>query len=148
MPHFFCLDGLCSQPPETRGGAEAEDDGTHQRDRKPNGRPLRGGVEERTALGVRPASPKWGGGGSGMGWCGSIHEQAGEEGMAHLHEHMLFKRTENLAPGDLDRRVAELGGEVNAWTSYDETVYHLLLPASAYDEGLRLLREMVMNALF
>jgi len=79
---------------------------------------------------------------------GSIHEQAGEEGMAHLHEHMLFKRTENLAPGDLDRRVAELGGEVNAWTSYDETVYHLLLPASAYDEGLRLLREMVMNARF
>ena len=79
---------------------------------------------------------------------GSVHERAGEEGMAHLHEHMLFKRTENLGPGDLDRRVAELGGEVNAWTSYDETVYHLLLPATAFEEGLQLLKEMVVSARF
>jgi len=79
---------------------------------------------------------------------GSVQERAGEEGMAHLHEHMLFKRTENLGPGDLDRRVAELGGEVNAWTSYDETVYHLLLPATAFQDGLDLLREMVMRARF
>ena len=29
---------------------------------------------------------------------GSVHEKVGEEGMAHLHEHMLFKRTANLGP--------------------------------------------------
>lgn len=85
-----------------------------------------------------------------QGWVaiGSAREAAGEEGLAHLHEHMLFKRTETLAPGDLDRQVAELGGEVNAWTSYDETVYHLLLPANAFEQGLELMGQMLSKARF
>src|SRR3989475_66162 len=58
---------------------------------------------------------------------GSADERADEAGLAHLHEHMLFKGTARRGPGEIARTIEAGGGEINAWTSFDQTVYHLVL---------------------
>jgi zinc protease len=80
--------------------------------------------------------------------AGSADEAAGEEGLAHLHEHMLFKGTEAFGVGAIDRAVSAVGGEINAWTSFDETVYHLTLPAEHAGVGMTILAEVLRRALF
>ena len=61
---------------------------------------------------------------------GAIDEVDGASGVAHALEHMMFKGTERLAPGEFSRRVAALGGRDNAFTSYDYTAYFQQAPAS------------------
>jgi len=55
---------------------------------------------------------------------GSADEPAGKSGIAHFFEHLMFKGTKNHAPGEFGRRVAEIGGNENAFTSYDYTAYY------------------------
>ncbi len=50
-------------------------------------------------------------------------------GVSHVLEHMLFKGTPSLAPGELAQRTKALGGDLNAWTSYDHTLYYATMPA-------------------
>ncbi len=59
---------------------------------------------------------------------GAMDEVDGRSGLAHMLEHMLFKGSKALPPGEFSRRVAALGGQENAFTSRDYTGY---LPASA-----------------
>jgi zinc protease len=54
---------------------------------------------------------------------GSIDETNGTTGVAHALEHMMFKGTKDLKPGEFSQRVAELGGRENAFTSKDYTAY-------------------------
>lgn len=60
---------------------------------------------------------------------GAMDEVDGQSGVAHVLEHMMFKGTPSLAPGEYARRVAALGGTHNAFTSRDATVYHQQVPA-------------------
>jgi len=60
---------------------------------------------------------------------GAMDEVDGTSGVAHVLEHMLFKGTERLAPGEFSRRVAALGGRENAFTSLDYTGYYQQVPA-------------------
>ena len=60
---------------------------------------------------------------------GAMDEVDGTSGVAHVLEHMLFKGTERLAPGEFSRRVAALGGRENAFTSLDDTGYYQQVPA-------------------
>ena len=69
---------------------------------------------------------------------GSIDEVDGTSGVAHVLEHMLFKGTPDLAPGEFSRRVAALGGRENAFTSRDATAYHQQVPATALEAVMRL----------
>jgi zinc protease len=65
---------------------------------------------------------------------GSRHENAaaGETGLAHLFEHLMFTQTKAAKePGDFDRRMEEVGGNVNAMTSYDFTAYTDDMPPDA-----------------
>lgn len=55
--------------------------------------------------------------------AGSIDEVNGKTGVAHVLEHMMFKETKYLKPGDFSRKVAEVGGRDNAFTSKDYTAY-------------------------
>ncbi len=77
---------------------------------------------------------------------GSIHELAGEEGMSHCLEHMLFKGTRRFAVGELSRRVEFLGGEMNAYTSFDHTVYYLTLPSTHAAEAVEILAEAIFHS--
>ncbi len=60
---------------------------------------------------------------------GSMDEVDGTSGVAHVVEHMLFKGTPRLAPGEFSRRVAALGGRENAFTARDFTGYFQQIPA-------------------
>ncbi len=54
---------------------------------------------------------------------GSADEPKGKSGIAHFFEHLMFRGTENIASGDFSKIVARLGGQDNAFTSYDFTAY-------------------------
>lgn len=79
---------------------------------------------------------------------GSADEQADEAGLAHLHEHMLFKGTSRRGPGEIARSIEASGGEINAWTSFDQTVYHVVLASQFFAEGMDVLADAVTDAAF
>lgn len=54
---------------------------------------------------------------------GAGYEQDGATGVSHALEHMMFKRTKNLATGEFSRTIADRGGRENAFTSLDYTAY-------------------------
>ncbi|MBU3725101.1 MAG: insulinase family protein [Burkholderiaceae bacterium] len=70
--------------------------------------------------------------------AGSIDETNGRSGLAHVLEHMMFKGTKNLAPGEFSRRVAALGGRENAFTSKDYTGYFQQIHKDSLREVMRL----------
>ncbi len=55
---------------------------------------------------------------------GAVDEAPGKSGIAHLFEHVMFKETKNLAPGEFDSIVSRSGGQNNAFTSWDYTAYY------------------------
>ncbi|MFH1538696.1 MAG: insulinase family protein, partial [bacterium] len=64
--------------------------------------------------------------------AGSLMEEDNEQGIAHYNEHMAFNGTEHFPPGDLVKFLEligmEFGGDNNAYTSFDRTVYILTVP--------------------
>ncbi len=79
---------------------------------------------------------------------GSADEEPGEEGLAHLHEHMLFKGTKTRGVGEIAKAVEAAGGDINAWTSFDNTAYHLVLSSHHLELGLEILADAVQNSTF
>lgn len=82
-------------------------------------------------------------------WCrsGSIHE--GEwlgAGASHFLEHMLFKGTGSRSASEIARTVQARGGYINAYTSFDRTVYWIDAPATGAADCLDLLCEVVGDA--
>ncbi len=80
---------------------------------------------------------------------GSIHE--GDHlgyGMSHAVEHMIFKGTEKREPGQIAREIADAGGKINAYTSFDRTVFHTDLPSRNWEKGLDAITDSLMNASF
>ncbi len=69
---------------------------------------------------------------------GSMDEVDGTSGVAHVLEHMMFKGTKDVPPGEFSRRVAALGGQENAFTSRDYTGYYQQIPADRLQEVMRL----------
>ena len=60
---------------------------------------------------------------------GSIDEETGEKGVAHLIEHMIFKGTQKLSESDINVITHLLSGSTNAFTSYDYTGYYFIFPS-------------------
>ena len=60
---------------------------------------------------------------------GSKNEKAGRTGFAHLFEHMMFKGSKNVGPEEHTSIIASVGGQSNAYTVDDETVFWQTLPA-------------------
>lgn len=79
---------------------------------------------------------------------GSADELAHEAGLAHVHEHMLFKGTDTRGPGRIAADIEQLGGSINAWTSFDQTVYHALVPSRFAADGLEVLTDAVTHSVF
>lgn len=79
---------------------------------------------------------------------GSADESPEEAGLAHFHEHMLFKGTMTRGVGEIARDIEGLGGNINAWTSFDQTVYHTVLPSESCEEGLAILADAISNSIF
>jgi zinc protease len=79
---------------------------------------------------------------------GSADEPQEMAGISHLCEHMVFKGTGRRGVGQIAQEVERAGGEINAWTSYDETAYHLVLANTYFDTGLDILADTLQNSAF
>jgi len=77
--------------------------------------------------------------------AGSVDEQNGTTGVAHVLEHMMFKGTKELKPGEFSKRVAELGGRSNAFTSRDYTAYHEQVERSRLERVMALEADRMQN---
>ncbi len=79
---------------------------------------------------------------------GSADERASESGLAHFHEHMLFKGTARRAVGDIAGDVEGAGGRINAFTSFDATCYHATLPREQLGAGVDVLTDALLHSRF
>ena len=83
-------------------------------------------------------------------WCqtGSIHE--GEwlgGGLTHLLEHVLFNGTERRTSKQISDEIHGIGGYVNAYTSFDRTVFWVDCPAEAVRQSIDILGDMLFRSL-
>ena len=69
---------------------------------------------------------------------GAMDEVDGTSGVAHALEHMMFKGSRSVPPGEFSRRVAALGGQENAFTSLDYTGYYQQIPSHRLEDVMRL----------
>jgi zinc protease len=76
---------------------------------------------------------------------GSMDETDGVTGIAHVLEHMMFKGTKTVAPGDFSRRVAAAGGRENAFTGNDYTVYFQQVERSRLELMMQLEADRMAN---
>jgi len=79
---------------------------------------------------------------------GSADESDAERGLTHVLEHMLFKGTARRGVGEIAATVEGCGGSINAYTSMDETVYHLTMSSRFTDVGLDVLGDVLSHPLF
>ncbi|MFD0859342.1 M16 family metallopeptidase [Roseovarius aquimarinus] len=77
--------------------------------------------------------------------AGSADEPPGRSGIAHFLEHLLFKGTDTLAPGEFSATVAKQGGNDNAFTSYDFTAYFQRVAADRLDLMMQMEADRMVN---
>lgn len=80
--------------------------------------------------------------------AGSTTEPEARAGMSHILEHMAFKGTKRRGPGEIAREVEAVGGEINAYTSFDQTVYHITLSGRYLENALDILADTLGNSVF
>jgi zinc protease len=79
---------------------------------------------------------------------GSIHEGKWiGAGLSHLLEHLLFKGTPTRGNSAMAQEMQDLGGHLNAYTSFDRTVYHVDLPAEHWRQALAILTDAIQHSL-
>ena len=86
---------------------------------------------------------------SAQAWCmaGSIHEGNWlGAGLSHVLEHMLFKGTTTRPGSRIDQEVQEAGGYMNAYTSFDRTVFHIDVPNTGAKVAIDILCDIMQNA--
>ena len=76
---------------------------------------------------------------------GSMDEINGVTGVAHALEHMMFKGSKTVKPGDFSRRVAALGGQENAFTWRDYTGYYQQIPFGRLEDVMKLESDRFAN---
>ncbi|MCX7918792.1 MAG: insulinase family protein [bacterium] len=84
-------------------------------------------------------------------WCnrGSIHENEYlGYGISHFMEHMLFKGTEKRKVNQIAQEIREAGGELNAYTSIDRLVFHIVIGSNHFDTGLDIIADVTMHSTF
>jgi zinc protease len=79
---------------------------------------------------------------------GSIYEQDAEAGISHVYEHMLFKGTHTRGVGEIAQEIEGSGGDINAFTSFDHTVYHITLASRFFDTGLAVMADAIQHSSF
>ena len=82
-------------------------------------------------------------------WCatGSVDEDKHlGAGLSHILEHMLFKGTEKRTTNAIAQKIQDAGGYVNAYTSYDRTVFWIDIPAKGVESAVDILSDAMMNS--
>lgn len=78
---------------------------------------------------------------------GGSYERNGITGISHVLEHMMFRGTQQVGPGQLERLISENGGRQNAMTGDDMTMYFQFLPANRLELSFRLEADRMRNLL-
>jgi predicted Zn-dependent peptidase len=83
-------------------------------------------------------------------WVGSgaRDEQPIESGASHFLEHLLFKGTEARSARDIAEAIESVGGEMNAFTTHEQTVFYVRLPHSELERGLDILADVLWAPAF
>src|SRR2546422_5729750 len=82
-------------------------------------------------------------------WCetGSIDEDKHlGAGLSHILEHMLFKGTETRSTNQIAQKIQDAGGYINAYTSYDRTVFWIDIPGKGAESAVDILSDAMMNS--
>src|SRR5678809_104724 len=82
-------------------------------------------------------------------WCatGSIDEDAHlGAGLSHILEHMLFKGTKTRSTNQIAQKIQDVGGYINAYTSFDRTVFWIDVPKDGALTALDILADAMMNS--
>ncbi|MGB9128434.1 MAG: pitrilysin family protein [Thiobacillus sp.] len=77
--------------------------------------------------------------------AGSMDEFNGTTGVAHVLEHMMFKGTQNVPPGEFSKRIAAAGGRENAFTSRDHTAYFQQMQKDRLELSMKLEADRMAN---
>lgn len=80
--------------------------------------------------------------------AGSRDEEAHEQGIAHFVEHLIFKGTRKRKAYHILSRMDDVGGEINAYTSKEETCIHTSFLHKDYERSLELLSDITFNSVF
>lgn len=76
---------------------------------------------------------------------GAADETSGESGLAHFLEHLMFKGTTTMAPGEFSQRVSAQGGSDNAFTSWDYTAYYQRVAADRLEMVMAMEADRMAN---
>ena len=82
-------------------------------------------------------------------WCGtgSVDEDRHlGAGLSHILEHMLFKGTKTRPANAIAQKIQDVGGYINAYTSFDRTVYWIDVPKDGVATALDILSDAMMNS--
>jgi predicted Zn-dependent peptidase len=79
---------------------------------------------------------------------GSRDETAEEHGIAHFIEHMLFKGTKRRRAFHILSRLEDVGGELNAYTTKEETAIHASFLKEDYERAVELISDITFNSIF
>src|ERR1700724_2569748 len=82
-------------------------------------------------------------------WCatGSVYEdQYIGAGLSHILEHMLFKGTKTKSTNAIAQKIQDVGGYINAYTSFDRTVFWIDVPKAGVETALDILSDAMMNS--
>src|SRR5438105_3838204 len=82
-------------------------------------------------------------------WCatGSVYEdQHLGAGLSHIVEHMLFKGTKTRSTNQIAQKIQDVGGYINAYTSFDRTVFWIDVPKDGVPTALDILADAMMNS--
>ncbi|HKS14860.1 MAG TPA: pitrilysin family protein [Pseudomonas sp.] len=77
---------------------------------------------------------------------GSSYEHVGHTGLSHALEHLMFEGSSKLGPGQYSALITRLGGEPNAFTSRDATVFPVTLPASRLEIAIEAMADTMATA--
>ena len=80
--------------------------------------------------------------------AGTRHELPNENGMAHYIEHCVFKGTEHYTARQIINHIEGIGGEINAYTTKEETTFYAATLRNHFRTTLHLLAEMVLHPTF
>ena len=80
--------------------------------------------------------------------AGTRHEHPNENGMAHYIEHCLFKGTEHYSARQIINHIEGIGGEINAYTTKEETTFYAATLNNHFRTTLHLLADMVLRPTF
>ncbi len=83
-----------------------------------------------------------------MAGVGTRHERPEENGMAHYIEHCVFKGTEHYTARQIINKIEGIGGEINAYTTKEETTFYAATLKQHFRTTLHLLADMVLHPTF